>query len=125
MSDETYNGWKNYETWAVNMYLDGNYDGAGTYYASVEAVRQALEDCAIEHPTSEYWTVEQSCRFHVADRLKDLVEEYTTPHTIDDDHSDPQLHPLVSDLLGAALSSVDWYEIADAWIESVSEQATA
>lgn len=123
MSDETYNGWKNYETWAISMYLGGNYDGPGTYYAAIEAVRETLED--IEHPTSEYWTVEESHRYNVADRLKDFVEEYTNPHTIDDDHPDPQLHPLVSDLLGAALSSVDWYELADAWIENVSEQVTA
>ena len=119
VSDETHNGWKNYETWAVSMYLDGNYDGAGTYYAARETVRQILEDT--EHPTSEYWTVEQSKRFAVADALKELVEEYTIPHTIDDDHPDPQLHPLVSDLFGTALSSVDWHELADAWIENESE----
>lgn len=123
MTDETYNGWANYETWAVGMYLNGNYDGPGTYYAAVETVRAAIED--IEHPTSEYWTVEQSYRFTVAEALKDMVEEYTNPHTIDDDHPDPQLHPLVSDLLNAALSSVDWDEIADAWIESAQESAHA
>ena len=64
MSDETYNGWKNYETWAVGMYLDGNYDGPSTYYAAIETVRGAIED--IEHPTSEYWTEEQSRLYGVA-----------------------------------------------------------
>lgn len=122
MDAETYNGWKNYETWAVGMYLDGNYDGAGTYYGAIEAVRETL---ALDHPTSEYWTVEQSRRFNVADRLKDFVDEYVNPAMFDDDHPDPQLHPLVADLLSASLSSVDWYELADAWIENVSEQVSA
>ena len=30
MTAETYNGWTNYEKWAVGLYLDGNYDGLGT-----------------------------------------------------------------------------------------------
>lgn len=29
-----------------------------------------------------------------------------------------------ADLLGAAISSVDWYELADAWIQNVSEQVS-
>lgn len=43
MSDTEYNGWSNYETWAVGMYLDGNYTGSGTYELAIETVRQALE----------------------------------------------------------------------------------
>lgn len=122
MSDDTYNGWKNYETWAVGMFLDGNYDGPGTYYGTVETVRVALED--IEHPTSEYWTVEQSERFAVADALKEFVEEMNNPYMIDDDHP-TQLEGLAADLFGAAMSSVDWHELADAWIENVREQVEA
>ena len=119
MSDTTYNGWKNYETWAVGMFLDGNYDGPGTYYGAIETVRATIEDT--EHPTSEYWTVEQSHRFNVADALKDFVEEHTNPHMVDDDHP-VQLSGLVADLFGAALSSVDWDELADAWITNHAEQ---
>ena len=121
MSDETYNGWKNYETWAVGMYLDGNYDGASTYYAALETVRDVI---GRDHPTSEYWTVAESRRYNVADALKDLVEEYNNPHMIDDDHPE-QLSGLVADLFGAALSSVDWHELADAWIENAADQVPA
>jgi hypothetical protein len=108
MTEDTYNGWANYETWAVGMYLDGNYDGPGTYYLTIDTVRDALHN--------------GGTALQVADALKEMVEEYTNPHTIDDDHPDPALHPLVADLFGAALSSVDWHELADAWIENVSEQ---
>jgi hypothetical protein len=108
--DTTYNGWKNYETWAVGLYLDGNYDGPGTYYETIERVRSA-------EPTEE-----SGRRYLVADILRDWVEENVQPHSYDDDHPNPQLHPLVSDLLGASLSSVDWYELADVWIVNVAEQ---
>ena len=47
-SDETCNGWKNYETWAVGMYLDGNYDGPGTYYAAIETVRGIMRTDALQ-----------------------------------------------------------------------------
>lgn len=121
-SEEGHNGWKNYPTWAVGMYLDGNYDGPGTYYAAVETVRVVLED--IEHPTSEYWTREESKRFGVADALKDFVEEYTNPHMVDDDHP-VQLSGLVADLFREALSEVDWNELAEAWIENARDQVSA
>lgn len=117
--DTTYNGWKNSETWAAGLYLDGNYDGPGTYYETIERVKIALEQ---DHPTSEYWTVAQSRRYMVADTLKEWVEENTVPHTVDDDHPDPELHPFVSDLYTTALSRVDWNELADTWIENISEQ---
>jgi hypothetical protein len=121
MTDETYNGWKNHATWAVGMFLDGNYDGPGTYYGAIETVRNVLEG---EHPTFDYWTVEQSHRYNVADALKDYVEEMTNPSMVDDDHP-VQLEGLVADLFGAALSSVDWDELADAWITNVQEQIEA
>ena len=111
MTDTTYNGWANYETWAVGMFLDGNYTGPFDYYETIERVGQGLWSGGENHKRS-----------HVADALKDWVEENVSPHSIDDDHPDPQLHPLTQDLLGAALSSVDWYELADAWIQNLSEQ---
>lgn len=104
--DTTYNGWKNYETWAVGMYLDGNYDGPGTYYMTIDTVRDAMHN--------------GGTAIQVAEALKDMVEEYNNPHMIDDDHP-TQLQGLVADLFGAALSSVDWHELADAWIENHSE----
>ncbi len=114
MSD--YNGWKNYSTWAVGMYLNGNYDGPSTYYETIERVKNAIEG----YDQPEVYA-QGSERGRVADALQEWVEENVKPHTIDDDHPDPNLHPLVSDLLGASLSSVDWYELADAWIENFTE----
>jgi hypothetical protein len=113
MADDGYNGWKNYETWAVGMYLDGNYTGPGTYDYVTELVRGQLSCQHLEGDGVE--------RLRVADYLKDFVETETDPTGYGNDDT-PELHPLVSDLLGAALSSVDWHELADAWIENLSEQ---
>lgn len=66
-----YNGWKNYETWAVGMYLDGNYTGPATHSDALETVAAAIAD----HPRSEHWTEEQATRYAVADALHMYVEE--------------------------------------------------
>ena len=112
MTDATYNGRTNYETWAVGMFLDGNYTGEGTYQYTIETVTDALQT---DHPTSEYWTADESRRYHVADALKDMVGEAT----------EPEEPSLASDLIGVARQRVNWYELADAWIENVREQVTS
>lgn len=103
---ESYQGWANYPTWAVNLWLAND---EGLYNAALELAREVLED---EHPTSPYWTVEESRRFNVADRFKEWVTDDLAPDLG---------ATFAADLLGYALGEVDWHEIADAWIESVGE----
>lgn len=99
MSDETYNGWKNYPTWSVHLWLD-NEQGSQDYWIA-EAV-DALDTA--EHP-----------RYEIADALKNYVRDECES----DDAS------MASGLLGYALDCVDWYEIADAYLEIAREQVTA
>lgn len=94
MADETYNGWKNYETWAVGMFLDGNYTGEGTYRAVLEIA-------------------EDSDPANLADALRDFVNEEVLPE------GEPS--GLAGDLLGAALDEVDWDELAEHKREEVAE----
>ena len=116
MSDDTYNGWKNYPTWNVNLWLSND---EGLYNETLERTRQVLDD---EHPTSPYWTVEESRRFAVADMLKDWI----AGTEIEDGGFVPDLGAsMQADLFGYVLQLVDWHEIADAWIESVGEQIEA
>ena len=103
MPDTTYNGWSNYETWAVGMWLDGSYTGSGTYDACVELVQDNVGGA---HE-----------RYDVSHALKSWVREENQP--------DVFTPGLTDDLLGAAFDSVNWYELADAWIQSVSEQTAS
>ena len=110
MSDETYNGWKNYPTWVVNLWLSND---EGSYHATHEVVRQGLT-YADDHPdVPDIWTQEQANRFAVAYELKNFVEELAG-----DAYSEASF---VADLLGYALSEVSWEEIADTWIEQTQE----
>lgn len=100
-----YNGWRNYETWAVALWIDNE---QGSYSYSREMVSDAVESHALDPNTEPGETVSVS---DIADRLKDWIEE-----------SAPEMEAsLYSDLLNAALSEVDWYEIAENYLEEVTE----
>lgn len=85
MSDETYNGWTNYETWNVALWLNND---------------QGLQEAAHEI-VSESW--DDTYPWKAGEALKDFVEEMQ-----------PDLGAnMWSDLLTAALSQVHWTEIAE------------
>lgn len=78
-----YNGWANYETWCVNLWLTNDQD-------TDEDTRRIA--C---RATSDY---------AAADGLKDYVDELV------DILGRPE--GFIADLFGAALSEVDWLELA-------------
>lgn len=102
MESKTYNGWTNYETWNVKLWLDNE---QGTYELQKEMVRQSRQT-----PKVDVWTKEETTRFTLADLLKDFVEEN---NPLANDAS------MYSDLMSAALSEVNWQEIADSILEEV------
>jgi len=101
-----YNGWTNYETWCVNLWIENE---PGTYDYSRNLARDALEaarDEADDSPSS--LTVKERAVRILADRLLEWVEGDLVPNLGD---------TLAADLLGAALSEVNWDEIASHYVE--------
>lgn len=105
----SYNGWKNYETWAMGMWLDGNYDGEGTYHETQALVRETFE--AAE--ATPYRTLSEARKFNTADALKEYAEARVR-------YADG-LEGVTADLLGAAFDEVDWHELAEAQLAEVAE----
>ena len=104
--DKTYNGWANYETWNVALWLDNE-------HLSYRYWREQSQECWDEAEAKAHWTREEEAAFTLADRLKAELEE-----------SMPDLGSSVwADLLGAALSEVNWREIAEHYIEDVEREA--
>lgn len=109
MPDEGYNGWKNYPTWSVKLWLDND---QGSQEWALELVQEEYEYAPKDNRVTDgIWTLEQARRFNAADRLKDAVREMYEPDGAS----------MGSDLLGYAFDCVEWHEIAQAFIEQVEE----
>ncbi len=99
-----YNGWTNYETWAVNLWMS-NDQGSDFYWN--ETAQEVYNDA----DTDKSFTREERATLNLSDRLKDEHEQ-----------SQPELGAtLWTDLLGAAMSEVNWYEIAEHYIADVDK----
>ena len=104
MSDSTYNGWKNYETWNVKLWLDNE---QGTYYEVTGHATEAVTEARDQETEPD--------AYEFSRWLRDYVEELR-----------PELPAsMFSDLLGAALSEVDYHEIAEAYLSDAKEEAQA
>lgn len=101
--NNTYNGWTNYETWLVNLWI--NNEEPSYRYWREEAQRHwqlaidALDDDPVRRAVTD-----------LADQLKEEIgEQAPTPP--------PSLY---ADLMDGALSEVDWWEIAQHMIQEIT-----
>jgi len=111
-----YNGWTNYETWAVKLWID-NEQGSQEYWK--EAAQTAWNRTGDKSP-NQFMDHASNARCQLAEHLQD-------------EHSHSDEHPVLvfaaaessvyADLLNAALSEVNWYEIADSLLEEVEKEA--
>ncbi len=84
----SYEGWANYETWNVNLWISNE---EGTYHEAVRLAGARMDDSP--------YALGESFKSWVTDELlPDLGAS------------------MASDLLSAAMSEVDWTEIAEHWI---------
>jgi len=111
MADTTCNGWTNYETWLVNLWMD-NEQGSQEFFR--EKAREIYDG---DEPIPDArLTRAEVTRFRFADWLKEYHEE-----------NRPEMPTcgVYHDLLSGALSEVNWDEIARHYIEAIEEAANA
>ena len=97
----TYNGWSNYETWAVSLWLENEESNYSYWREQARNHRdQAPESPEVRDGT---WTADKATVIHLAEQLKGEV-------TNDSPLQEPSLY---ADLLTATLAEVNWGEIAE------------
>lgn len=96
MTRKEYNGWTNYETWVVKLWMD-NDEGSYNYW----------QEIAQEYFERDAETASQD----LAGLLKEHHEEAL-----------PEVNGFAADLLNAAMSEVNWDEIADSLIDDIKAE---
>jgi hypothetical protein len=109
MAERGYNGWSNYETWNLALWI-GNEEGSDGYWR--EVTQEVYDDAEADRT----FTRVERATLDLADRLKD---EITEANPLADQAS------FFADVLGAAISEVNWYEIAEHWIEDIDTEDEA
>lgn len=109
--DKRYNGWTNYETWVVNLWIE-NEQGSYLYWA--ERTQECWHETGANMPNRFIDSHRDNARIQLASALKDEFENGMA----DILESTHQTASVWADLLGAALSEVDWDEIADSMIDA-------
>jgi hypothetical protein len=104
MEKTGYNGWTNYETWNLALWID-NEEGSQEYWR--DRAREAYKDADKDADDRA-----GDAALTIADALKDETEQNA-----------PEIgNGFYSDILSAAISEVNWYEIAKNWIDEVKEE---
>jgi hypothetical protein len=117
MTHKEYNGWTNYETWLVKLWMD-NDEGTQDYWR--EQAREALEtakDTTIAVTPS--FTVYERAVLSFSNELRDGHENSVADML----ENAKQSNGFMADLINAALSEVNWHEIATAVIDAELQTA--
>ena len=104
MTHKEHNGWTNYETWIVKLWMD-NEEGTHLYFRE-QAERVIKEDGLCDRDSDRVRT------------LADIIQQ---------EHEDnlPKLEGFAVDLMNSALSEVNWEEIAYSLLEDAKEAMEA
>jgi len=97
----SYEGWANYETWAVNLWLS-NDEGSYNY------ICELADESLTKTKADKHHTHKENAGLALSNLIKDFVE---------DSKPDQQKSSVYTDLLTHALGCVDYYEIAKAWLD--------
>jgi hypothetical protein len=105
MSDTRFNGWTNYATWAVAVWVASDEDRQ--FYWCEQATLHRAYSSRDQMILEGRWTPEETAIYSLADQLKE--ETSGNAREIVD--------CAYFDLLNAAFSEVNWEEIAECFLE--------
>lgn len=104
-----YNGWSNYQTWAIALWIDNEY---GSYHYWQEQIREQRGSAATcSQVKNGIWTASEAAKYNLADQLREEIR----------DQAPLDEASMYSDLLRRALDDVNWQEIAGNWLTDLDE----
>ena len=98
MNTLKYNGWTNYETWLCNMWFDD---------FNFTDMMDMFDNC------------EDNC--DVLDIIANYIKEYIEEH-VEYSLSPGDQHGFMNDMINAAISEINWREIAEHYVDDVVDE---
>ncbi len=102
-----YQGWTNYETWAVKLWMDNE-------QPSCDFWREQVVECWDEAKDEAHISRRENALYALADRLQEFHEDCAGYLLAQ--QKEPSF---INDLCHAAMGKVNWIEIADALLEEL------
>ena len=121
MSDDTYNGWTNRETWAIQLHLSNN---EGDYNAMREQAEELVKDSGDSDDPDSGRSAVGLMADYIKERTEEVFESVTNPEQVDMFGSaltltTPEARMFVADV--GSWWRADFYEIAEHWIDEARE----
>jgi len=95
MTNTTYNGWTNYETWLANLHFD-NFD-----------FQDFIDDGVFDDMDID------DVRIWIADYIENLIDEIVTCDVVSIQNT------FINDMLNASIRSIDYRDLADHYCDDV------
>lgn len=104
-TDTKYNGWTNYETWLVNLWMTNDQGGA-------EQLEEDAKECVQAAIDDDETDIKGAAVTALADRLEQQHDEAAEQWM-------PSQACFFADLINAGLQAVNWHEIAQHAIDEI------
>ena len=102
IADMTYNGWKNYETWLIALWIDNE--------------QRLQEEARMVARYAKRKNLGDNTLPALSAGLKQWVDDWHDVFAVSERGG------FVSDLLNAAMSEIDWYELAEHYLEDIKDE---
>jgi hypothetical protein len=114
MTKQEYNGWTNYETWNLKLWID-NDESSQNFW--IDQARQTLESAEPEEP----FTKEERAALTLSKSMEQFFEDLAQDALGKADAESSW----IADFLHAAVSEVNFYEIAQSFLANVEQTQIA
>jgi hypothetical protein len=103
MTENSHNGWTNYQTWVVNLWIDND---EGMHETMREWAQECMQDAIDKGCDAD--SARNDATYELGQRIEQWHDEYA-----------PETQGVFADLLTRALGQVNWYEIAENYIDDL------
>jgi len=118
MSDETYNGWRNVETWRVQLHFTS---AEGESHQPLNHARWCIRSPLFEH---RHGDPVDDPKPDAADGMGESLREYVA-YQMGGQYRPDTWEMFTADVVDLALARVDWDQIAAHWLDAARHELTS